>query len=85
LSNKINYNNIYSNYENGIYFFESIGVKNFKHNWWGSRFGPSGFLNLRGDKITGLNQNGVIITTLPIQKLLFCHPWEKQKIDFNDS
>lgn len=83
LSSKVNKNNIYKNIDNGIYYIENIGKKNFKNNWWGSCFGPSGILNLFGDKFIGENEKGSRPVFSPIIRFLACYQWEKEEIIFS--
>jgi len=83
LSSKVNNNNIYKNIDKGIYYIENIGKKDFKNNWWGSCFGPSGLLNLFGDEFVGENEKGSRPRFSPIIRFLACYPWEIEEISFS--
>jgi len=83
LSSKINYNNIHKNSNFGICYIGGIGTKDYKNNWWGSRFGPSGKLSLFGDQIFSEGGKGTSPKFNAMARILSCYPWEKEEIIFS--
>jgi len=76
ISPKINYNNIYKNQEYGMFFTSML--PNARYNWWGSKLGPSWFLQVFGDRvwmgeIKILKLRGIGIRCI-------CFPWQKKPV-----
>ncbi|HEC81213.1 MAG TPA: PKD domain-containing protein [Thermoplasmatales archaeon] len=76
ISPKINYNNIYSNQIYGAFFTGML--PDMKHNWWGSKLGPSWLIPLFGDRVymggnSFLRLRGVGVRTI-------CFPWETKPV-----
>lgn len=84
ISPVINYNNIYKNKWRGIQLIGSAIQNNFRHNWWGSRFGPSGMFKLFGDRVIYTEDGSKPKKISFAIRYYTCIPWEKQKIDFNN-
>ena len=79
ISSKINYNNIFDNEKYGL--LSNKKISNVKHNWWGSRLGPSLLLPIRGDKVIEILENGFPKLTGGIKRLKACYPWETKPLE----
>lgn len=74
----IKYNNIFSNKEYGL-IYNSIPIAS--KNYWGSRWGPSGLLNLFGDKVIQINEKEKEKITSLFLRYYISFPWFESPVE----
>ena len=81
LSPLVNYNNIQLNRKYGVCFTgETLGViPNLKHNWWGSKLGPSWLIKVFGDRVWMIGLKPFKPRFLGVR--LICFPWSKTPVE----
>ncbi len=74
----IQYNNIFSNKKYGLVYNSIPAASN---NYWGSILGPSGLLNLFGDKVIQINENDKKKISSFFMRYYISFPWLKKPIE----